>query len=187
MLGTHLLAGLLCAYAAVAISMPQHEPQQPLLAQHKASGLDSQTVHVMLVYTESGSKMERVAQIPLHKRILPGALLGVPTRPFPNASWPGCHSLSSPVKSLISRLGLVLPRQLDTIKIVAAATGQGRSVALERLDSITCKITTDVDDEGEQAPAGLPWFSLKDGTVRIKDTPSKWFLGSRRIQSYKCR
>lgn len=154
MLGTHLLAGLLCAYAAVAISMPQHEPQQPLLAQHKASGLDSQTVHVMLVYTESGSKMERVAQIPLHKRILPG---------------------------------LVLPRQLDTIKIVAAATGQGRSVALERLDSITCKITTDVDDEGEQAPAGLPWFSLKDGTVRIKDTPSKWFLGSRRIQSYKCR
>ena len=74
-----------------------------------------------------------------------------------------------------------------------AFTAQDRSVSLERLDRITCKITTEIDTEeqkataSEEEPEGLSWFMLKDGSLRLEDKASKWFLGGREIESLECR
>jgi len=86
-----------------------------------------------------------------------------------------------------------LPRHLKTIKIIAAITSNGRSVSLERLDRIICKITPDYSGEereataSDAAPEVLPVFALKDEAVQLDDSSSTWFLGGRAIDSYECR
>jgi hypothetical protein len=74
-----------------------------------------------------------------------------------------------------------------------AVTIEDRSISLERLDKIMCRITAKTKSEDERAMKGkgssedLPWFMLRDGTVQLEDSSSEWFLEGRAIESFECR
>ena len=89
--------------------------------------------------------------------------------------------------------GLNIPNRLSAIKIAMAVTVEDRSISLERLDKIMCRITpkTDANEKeamkGEGEPDELPWFMLRDGTVELEDSSSERFLGGKAIQIFECR
>ncbi|ENI01447.1 hypothetical protein COCC4DRAFT_204291 [Bipolaris maydis ATCC 48331] len=164
------------AYASLAVgaSIPQHEVQQPLLPDHQAGALKSNNIHVMLAFIESGGNMQKLAEIPLNTRIVAAAV-------------------NPPQEPLTLRLGLNIPSRLSAIKIAMAVTVEDRSISLERLDKIMCRITPKTDAKQKEAMKGkgepdeLSWFMLRDGTVELEDSSSEWFLGGRAIQSFECR
>ncbi|RMZ70278.1 cytochrome c oxidase subunit vib [Pyrenophora seminiperda CCB06] len=89
--------------------------------------------------------------------------------------------------------GAKLPSRPKSIEMIAAVTNKGRSVSLERLDSILCNITLDYSSDerkatgSDGAPKVLPGFALRDEVVQFEDASSSWFLGDRMIDSYECR
>ncbi|RAR04659.1 cytochrome c oxidase subunit vib protein [Stemphylium lycopersici] len=119
MLWKHVLCSLPCAFLAFASSIPRHEAQQPLLLEQQPASSKSDTINVVLAFTESGSTMEQQGEIPLHERVLPG---------------------------------VDLPSHLSVIKIVTAVTGQGRSVSLERLDKIMCRMMPETRRKDRRGP-----------------------------------
>ncbi|KAJ6274003.1 hypothetical protein PSV08DRAFT_218639 [Bipolaris maydis] len=172
------------AYASLAVgaSIPQHEVQQPLLPDHQAGALKSNNIHVMLAFIESGGNMQKLAEIPLNTRIVAGTF-----QPCARLGQAPCLS------PLTLRLGLNIPSRLSAIKIAMAVTVEDRSISLERLDKIMCRITPKTDAKQKEAMKGkgepdeLSWFMLRDGTVELEDSSSEWFLGGRAIQSFECR
>jgi hypothetical protein len=176
MLSRYLLYGFSLCWAILALSIPQHDAQQPLLSNQQHNRIHPHSTSVILEFSEDGDSMERGVEIPLRTLITAGEL---PIRIL-RCSTDGC-------------LGVDLSRHLNTVKIVAATTEKGLSTSLEKLHAIICQVAPEISVEERAATeAGMeskvwPWFGVKDGRIRLEDASSRWFLGGRAVESLECR
>jgi hypothetical protein len=76
MLSRHLLYDLSLCWTILALNIPQHAVQQPLLLSDQHSNqAQSRAVNVTLGFIERGVNIERHFEIPLRSRISAGTLL----------------------------------------------------------------------------------------------------------------
>jgi hypothetical protein len=86
-----------------------------------------------------------------------------------------------------------LPADLDSIMIEGVVNQQGQPIPLKELDGIMCQVVPRLSIE-EKAALELsgkqkvwPWFRVRDETVFLRRSSSRWFLAGRAIASYECR
>ncbi|KAF2033383.1 hypothetical protein EK21DRAFT_59018, partial [Setomelanomma holmii] len=89
--------------------------------------------------------------------------------------------------------GIELPVHPATLRIEAALDQRGRSLPLEELSAIMCRVVPKMTEE-EKASVYLtemenawPWFKIRDEVVRFDEQKSRWFLAGRSIANYECR
>lgn len=70
---------------------------------------------------------------------------------------------------------------------------QGRTVSLEELSQVMCRVVPrlSVEEQAAVNASGVekawPWFKVGDETISFEQSSSRWFLAGRAIQSYECR
>ncbi|OCL08427.1 hypothetical protein AOQ84DRAFT_376778 [Glonium stellatum] len=123
-------------------------------------------VTVGLYITASGSHEEIYVEIPLHERVSPNALLGLPR-----------HPQSARLADLLESGAQVsnrrrIERTICLIHPVISPEERSMRSHLYRTGS----------DNGDWSP----WFMLDDGIVNFEHPANRWFLAGREVESYEC-
>lgn len=144
-------------HGVLALILPQYDAQGPMLLE-LAQTREPAFDYVILAFTKVDDPKTYRAEVPLGVRI-------------PS--------------------GVSLPMHASTLKIETAVNKYGRARQLADLDHIVCRAVPmpNSKEKAEWDISGVekvwPWFSVRDGTVSLSDSSSRWFLAGQ-IASYEC-
>ncbi|KAH8727114.1 hypothetical protein GQ44DRAFT_127943 [Phaeosphaeriaceae sp. PMI808] len=146
-------------HTILALSIPQHHTQQPLLPEQHLAKLRS-TTNVILAFTGSGSHKVQHIEVPLKKQIHTGLNLPAYLDEIKIEAVVNKQGQSASLEELGHVMCRVVPRLSAEEKAAFLPSG------LEKV---------------------IPWFRVRDETVLFQRSSSRWFLGGRAIESYECR